>query len=115
MRDVEPMAFRVLTGFGSRLRGLIGREAGWLAGYKGVVLVPCRSIHTFGMRQSIDVAFVDSTGRVCAVERGLASGKVRAAEGSVMVIERYASTDPWFDVGFQVFCIPRSAGGEGRL
>ena len=38
-----------------RRRGLLGRD-----GLDGALLIrPCRSVHTFGMRFPIDVAFVD--------------------------------------------------------
>jgi len=40
----------------ARAKGLIGREG--LEG--GMVLSPCRSVHTFGMRFAIDVAFLDA-------------------------------------------------------
>jgi hypothetical protein len=43
-----------------RARGLIGRED--LEG--ALVLRPCRQVHTFGMREPIDVAFCDRYGFV---------------------------------------------------
>ncbi|MDO4182102.1 MAG: DUF192 domain-containing protein [Coriobacteriia bacterium] len=51
----------------ARARGLFDPRHKW-----GVVaLVPCRDIHTFGMRCALDVAFVDSMGTVLQVIRGL--------------------------------------------
>ena len=44
----------------SRRRGLRGRDA--MSG--ALLLMPCRSIHTFGMRFGIDAAFVDADGSV---------------------------------------------------
>ncbi|MFA5882884.1 MAG: DUF192 domain-containing protein [Acidimicrobiia bacterium] len=47
----------------ARRRGLLGRD-----GIDGVlVLVPCRQVHTIGMRFAIDVAFCAADGRVLRV------------------------------------------------
>ncbi|MEZ4415827.1 MAG: DUF192 domain-containing protein [Gemmatimonadota bacterium] len=48
----------------SRLRGLLGRDA--LSPGEGLMLMPCRAIHMYGMRFAIDVAFLDPEGRVVA-------------------------------------------------
>jgi uncharacterized protein len=48
--------------WGARLKGLLGRAG--LAPGEGLHLVPCSSIHMFFMRFAIDVAFLDSEGRV---------------------------------------------------
>ena len=54
LRDDEVLAtLEVADGFGSRLKGLLGRD-----GIDGVLLLkPARSVHTIGMRFPIDVAF----------------------------------------------------------
>ena len=54
LRDDEVLAtLEVADGFGSRLRGLLGRD-----GIDGVLLLrPARSVHTLGMRFPIDVAY----------------------------------------------------------
>ncbi|MCK9571780.1 MAG: DUF192 domain-containing protein [Candidatus Omnitrophica bacterium] len=48
--------------FWQRMFGLLGKPA--LAQGSGIVLKPCNSIHTFFMRFSIDVIFIDRTNRV---------------------------------------------------
>lgn len=48
--------------FRSRLVGLLGRAS--LGEGEGLWIEPCDSIHTFFMRFSIDVAFVDRRGTV---------------------------------------------------
>lgn len=48
---------------GSRTRGLLGRDG--IGG--ALVLSPCRSVHTLGMRFPIDVAYVDADGVVIKV------------------------------------------------
>lgn len=53
----------------SRRRGLLGRAA--LRPGEGLYLTPCEWLHTFGMQFSIDIAFLDSSGRVLAVHHSL--------------------------------------------
>jgi len=55
-----------------RLRGLLGRPA--LTEGEGVLLLPCRSVHMFGMRFPIDVAFVGESGEVVALYPSLKPG-----------------------------------------
>ncbi len=56
LRDGEVLAtLEIAERFESRLRGLLGRD-----GVEGALLLrPARSVHTFGMRFPIDVAFCD--------------------------------------------------------
>jgi len=48
-----------------RRRGLLGRDG--LPPGRGLLLRPCGSVHTFGMRFPIDVVFLDRGGRVLRV------------------------------------------------
>lgn len=57
-----------------RLRGLLGRDA--LAADDALLLERCRSVHTFGMRFSIDVLFVSRSNRVVAVHREVRAGRI---------------------------------------
>lgn len=53
----------VATNAGARVRGLLGRD-----GFDGAFYLPrVKSVHTFGMRFPIDVAFVDDELRVLKV------------------------------------------------
>ena len=56
LRDGDVLAAaEVMEGFGGRARGLLGRT-----GYDGAMVLPgTRSVHTFGMRFTLDVAFCD--------------------------------------------------------
>jgi uncharacterized membrane protein (UPF0127 family) len=56
-----------------RLRGLLGRPP--LSPDEGLLLVPCRSVHMFGMSYPLDVAFVDPRGTVVAAYHRLAPGR----------------------------------------
>lgn len=66
LRDGEVLAAadRADTVF-DRMRGLLGR-----ASYEGAMLLPkTRSVHSFGLRFPIDVAFLDHEMRVVAMVR----------------------------------------------
>jgi uncharacterized protein len=54
-----------LTSFWARLRGLIGRPPP--AQGRGVVISPCRQVHTFFMSYPIDVVHLDDEGAVLRV------------------------------------------------
>jgi uncharacterized membrane protein (UPF0127 family) len=72
----------------ARRRGLIGR--GHIEG--AFVLVPCKWIHTVGMRLDLDVAYVDREGTVIKTER-LAPWRVAApVRHSATVIEAVAGS-----------------------
>jgi len=56
----------------ARRRGLLGRanlEAG-----EGMLLVPCRSVHTRGMKFAIDVVFIDKTMKVVEIRPAVRPG-----------------------------------------
>jgi len=87
--DGEVLAtLEVAESFGSRLRGLLGRD-----GIEGALyLHPAKSVHTLGMRFPIDVAFVDRELRVLrtvAMRRWRLGRPVLKAHG---VIEAEAGT-----------------------
>ncbi len=46
------------------------------SGLDGLLLVPCASIHTLGMRMHLDVCFLDSRMRVVKVRHGLGPWKL---------------------------------------
>lgn len=54
---------RIAASYRARTRGLLGRDG--IAG--ALMLTPCGSVHTFGMRFAIDVAYLDRRFRVLAV------------------------------------------------
>jgi uncharacterized membrane protein (UPF0127 family) len=49
--------------FFRRLKGLLGR--GGLPEGRGMLIKPCRAVHTVAMSFPIDVAFVDGENRIC--------------------------------------------------
>lgn len=60
--------------FWQRLRGLLGRTE--LAPGEGLVIGPCNSIHTFGMKFPIDVLFLTGKGQVVAAFESVRRGKI---------------------------------------
>ena len=58
----------------ARLIGLLGHQA--LEDGEALFLPGCRSIHTWGMRFSIDALFVDRAWRVVAVRRGITPWRI---------------------------------------
>jgi uncharacterized membrane protein (UPF0127 family) len=69
----------------SRFMGLLGTAA--IADGEGLWIVPCRGVHTVGMRYPIDVAFLDARGVVVGVLEGLPPNRVgrvfRGARGAL--------------------------------
>ncbi|WP_330173857.1 DUF192 domain-containing protein [Streptomyces sp. NBC_01498] len=59
----EPVELEIAASYGTRRRGLLGRT-----GLDGALLItPCNSVHTFRMRFTIDVAYLDKELRVVHV------------------------------------------------
>lgn len=69
----------------ARLIGLLGTPT--LAADEGLWITPCRSVHMFGMRQSIACAFIDRDGVVCDMRDPLAPGGHATVRGARAVIE----------------------------
>ncbi len=72
----------------SRLRGLLGRS---LEEEGGLMLTPCSSIHTIGMRYAIDALYLDRSWRVLRIDEALAPGRVLTPQkGARHVLELQA-------------------------
>lgn len=87
-------SFCVLRSWRERLVGLLGTSRGDCAA-RPVLLTGCSSVHTFGMRYPIDVAFVDERGVVVGAQRGLAPGRLMRATGACWALERPSSRAVW--------------------
>lgn len=62
----------------ARMKGLLGRTAQQFREGKGLWIEPSQGVHTIGMAFPIDVAYLDSTGRVIRMYRPLAPFRVAA-------------------------------------
>ncbi len=71
---------RMADGWWSRFRGLLGRPD--MVQGEGLLLIPCKAVHMYGMRYAIDVAFVDRHGTVLATYHSLGPGASSEWHGS---------------------------------
>jgi uncharacterized membrane protein (UPF0127 family) len=63
-------------------------------------LLPCGSIHTFGMREAIDVAFIDKHGLVLKAVCDLQPRHILVCKGAVVTLERRSKFgSSWFVPG----------------
>lgn len=79
------LRMRVATTFMQRLRGV--HAAGPLAPDEGLLIQPCKAVHTFFLSQALDVVFLDAAGRECRCIHDLAPFQVAGAAASCMVVE----------------------------
>lgn len=95
----------------ARLRGLLGRTR-----FEGaLLLVPCSSIHTVGMKRPIDVAFVDIDGVVVASCRSLGPNRRLRSKRAYATLERFAVPDAWYEPGDRLQGVLRLAFSGGRV
>ena len=80
----------------ARSRGLLGRKA--LAAGEGLWIVPCESIHTFGMQFALDLVYIDRQHRVRKIRRNVPPWRVSACLTAHSVIELAAGSLREFDV-----------------
>lgn len=89
----------VATRFWDRLQGfLVPRPLACV-----LLISPCSSIHTFGMKAALDVAFFDKEGVVLRSERVVEPRSVVRCKGAVGVLERVsADQGGWYREGEKV-------------
>ena len=63
---------RVADRFFHRLKGLMGERDI----KEGLLLHPCSQVHTYFMREPIDVVYLDKLGRVLSVEEAMEPGRM---------------------------------------
>ena len=76
---------RVADRFMTRALGLLVGPP--LEPAEGLLIAPCSSIHTIGMRYSIDVVFLDREARVLRIFAHVRAGRMRFAPGAHAVLE----------------------------
>lgn len=89
--------------FWTRLKGLLGRTS--LAEDEGLLIRPCHSVHTVGMKFPIDVVFLTGDGRVVAVLEELApsrASKVYAEAKMVLELSAGRIQKTGIEVGDQL-------------
>lgn len=80
----------IARGTRARLRGWLGRRDA--PRDEGLLLVPCESIHTVGLRFPIDVILLDGDGRVLGARHALRPWRLAIAWGTRAVLELPAGT-----------------------
>ncbi|MBS0417469.1 MAG: DUF192 domain-containing protein [Proteobacteria bacterium] len=79
------MRVRVADTFITRGLGLLVGTP--LEAAEGLLIAPCSSIHTFGMRYAIDVVFIDRDARIVRVCPDVKAGRARFAGKAHAVLE----------------------------
>jgi uncharacterized membrane protein (UPF0127 family) len=74
----------------SRARGLLGRKG--LAPGEGMWIVPCESVHTFGMQFPIDLVYLDRKHRIRKVGHSVPPWRISVCLSAHSVIELPAGT-----------------------
>ena len=90
---VTPLGFQRIWHahrFMARLRGLLGRPR--LCADEGLLLSPCRQVHTFGMRYALDVVYLDKQGLIVKCVPGLAPNRVAGAKRAHHTLELASGT-----------------------
>lgn len=87
------MELRVADTPWRRLRGL----AGYRVPPHALLLAPCASVHTCGMRFALDLYWLDAAGRTLRVDRGVKPWRLRSCRGARAVVEVAAGypRPPW--------------------
>lgn len=76
---------RIARSFVARAIGLLATRR--LAPDEGLLIAPCRAVHTFGMRFDIDAVFLDRAGKVLAVHPALAPWRAASCQSAFAVLE----------------------------
>lgn len=99
--ELEPMRLVFAGTFLSRLKGLLGQRTNEKA---AVLLIPqCKSVHTFGMRYALDIAFANQEGLVVRSERNVRPGRLLACGNASFVLERaHDANGLWFATGDRI-------------
>ena len=73
------------AGFWDRLQGLLGESV--LHEEQGLLLMPCASVHTWGMRFSLDIVFLDREQTVLACREGVKPYGLKSCRGAWATLE----------------------------
>jgi len=74
----------------NRMKGLLGRDG--LAQGEGLWIMPCEAVHTFGMRFSIDLVYLDRKNRIRKVRSSVPPWRMSACLTAHSVIELPSGT-----------------------
>ena len=83
--------------FAQRSRGLARLDA--LPSGRGLHILRCRSVHTFGMRFPLDLVFLDRSMRAVSFRRAVPPGRVAFERGAQAVLEMPVASESGPDRG----------------
>lgn len=97
--EMEGLPVRMLETFRDKALGLLrsGKHS------PAAALMRCSSVHTFGMKYPLDLAFIDRDGHVLRICQNVKPGDIRSKFGSWAVLERPASRRTWLRQGQRVW------------
>jgi uncharacterized protein len=95
-RSAVALEVDVAASRAARRRGLLGRDS--LDSTEGLLLSPCKAVHTVGMRFPIDVIFIDRDGRAVRIVPALAPWRIAMSVRAKAVIELAAGTAAAADI-----------------
>jgi uncharacterized protein len=84
--EATPCRVLVAARLWARLCGLAGLR-GPPPGDVALLLAPCRAVHTFGMRWSLDLVWLGLDGRVVRVDEDVGPWRARSCRGARAVLE----------------------------
>ena len=85
----------LLHSYVQKLKGLEFKERD----NRSYMFFDCNSIHTFGMKENIDVAFVSDFADVIEIYMNVGPNRLLKNKRAGAVIERFASDEPWLTKG----------------
>lgn len=85
-KEIETI--KIADNFFTRLKGLMGKTEAQIKDMGGLLIKPCGQIHTFGMKASIDVIYVDKKYKIVQMNKKIKPRKCcRRVKGAYAVIE----------------------------
>lgn len=97
MTSLDNMRVVIATSMVARARGLLGTHVEWGDGGRVLMLVPCKSVHTIGMRYALDIAFADRHSIVLRSERNVRPGRLLSCRRAAFVLERPHRDEAWVE------------------
>jgi len=112
--ETKTISVRIAKNPIERMRGLMAKDA--LLGADALMLIPCKSIHSFGMHRPIDVAFIDKNGFVLKSITNLQPCRIVNCIKARAVLERFGdSSTQWLATGDRITLpILQHAGASKR-
>jgi len=103
----------IADGHWSRLRGLMGKAPGTFSSGDGLWILPCKGVHTLGMRFPIDVVYLSNDRTVVHLEQGLPPWRfapIRLKASSVLELPEHTLRDTGTTIGDELEITTSTSG-----